>query len=56
MRARGAVVLREVQEDRRRLEGVEVVARAINECGDASVRVQHDEPGLLLLVAIDFTS
>ena len=44
----GVVVLLEVEQDRGGLEDGEVVAVAVDEDGDAAVRVHLDEPWLLL--------
>ena len=46
--AERVVVLREVEQDRGRLEDGEVAAVRVDDDGDAPVRVQLDEPGLLL--------
>lgn len=47
------IVLPQVQVDRSRLEDIKVVPRAVNERRDTAVRVQLDEPGLLLDVRPD---
>lgn len=47
------IMLPQVQVDRRRLEDIEVVPRAVNEGRDTAIRVQLDEPGLLLDVRPD---
>ena len=44
------VVLVQIEQDRGRLKHHKVIARAVNECRDAPVGVELDEPRLLLRV------